>query len=126
VRRIAIVTGSRRWADAQAIFDALEAYGPDLVVHGGARGADRFAGEWAHEHGVETRVVEPEPGPFAGKAPLVRNRELMAYGRGRADAGDEVMCFAFPLPGTGGTWDAIRAAKRWGVEVLQRVGEIVV
>jgi hypothetical protein len=49
-----IVTGSREWTDARIIADALQSFVDVLeegkrltVVHGGARGADRIAGDWA-------------------------------------------------------------------------------
>lgn len=48
---VVIVCGSRNWADRQMIvveLTKLEAQNPDLiVVEGGARGADRMAGQWA-------------------------------------------------------------------------------
>lgn len=63
-----IVTGSREWTDIQLIGKALQECVTSLkdgdrltVVHGGARGADRLAGNWtAWAHKNKMPVQRPE------------------------------------------------------------------
>ena len=50
-----LVTGSREWADTQAILLELRAVAEGesdvTLVHGGARGADQIAARWAENLG---------------------------------------------------------------------------
>lgn len=63
-----LVTGSRNWSDgnrvAAALTECLNALPKRdrlVIVHGGARGADRIAGEWAWwAHGRRLPVDRPE------------------------------------------------------------------
>lgn len=47
-----LVTGPRAFTDRMALWNALEALKPDVIIHGEADGADTFAGHWAHNHRV--------------------------------------------------------------------------
>jgi hypothetical protein len=55
------VTGSRGWTDRMAVYAALSAVEPvpTVLIHGGARGADTLAADWAHEHAIPCAVVRP-------------------------------------------------------------------
>jgi hypothetical protein len=52
-----LVTGGRNFTDRDFLFATLDRlhaeHGFTLLIHGDARGADRLAGEWAKERGVE-------------------------------------------------------------------------
>jgi hypothetical protein len=140
-----IVTGSREWPSRAAVWEALAWVlnenvqdGETMtVVHGAARGADRFAAEWCHlpeEPGYHVTVVEePHPAdwghcrpecshppkfrrdgtPYCPAAGNYRNAEMVALG---AD-----LVIAFPLPGprerSRGTWDCIDRAEAAGITV---------
>lgn len=47
-----VVTGGREYRDKAALWAVLDAVAPTLLVHGGGRGADTLAGEWAQARGV--------------------------------------------------------------------------
>lgn len=53
---IVLVCGGRKFRDTIFVFEALDEiaaeYGIDLLVHGGAAGADTIADEWAKDRGV--------------------------------------------------------------------------
>lgn len=127
-----LVTGSRDWTDTRVIADGLIAaieHGPDdlfghhpthgaylhwgqiTVVHGAARGADRFAARIARAWGM---VVEPHPadwkthGRAAGHR---RNAHMVALG---AD-----VCIAFPLGASRGTRGCMALAEAAGIPVLE-------
>ena len=106
--RIVIVTGSRYWTDRKAIYDRLDFLRPGLVVHGGARGADAIADEWARKHGVPSHPERAEwkrYGPAAG--PIRNGRMLRRFPTAEVSA--------FPLPRGSGTQDCIAQARALGM-----------
>ena len=107
-----IVTGSRDWVDPQPIREALSALPPDtVVVHGGARGADRVTDSIARKLGLEVRVYVAQWAFFGRSAGFVRNQQMLDV-EGPVD-----LVLAFPLPQSRGTWDMVERAKAAGVEV---------
>lgn len=107
-----LVTGSRNWADRKAVREALlETYTSDLVtvVHGGAQGLDRIAGEVAAELGL---IVESHPADWnthGKRAGIMRNLAMIERG---AD-----VCLAFPLGESRGTRHCMGAAAKAGIPV---------
>jgi hypothetical protein len=73
-----LVTGGRDYADSEALWRVLSEIKPTVIIHGGARGADTLAGEWAEWAGVPTIVVEPKwlLGPIAGHLRNLRMLDL--------------------------------------------------
>lgn len=45
-----IVTGAREYTRREMVWGTLDGLGPELVIQGGARGADLFADEWAQRN----------------------------------------------------------------------------
>ncbi|MFG3509682.1 SLOG family protein [Streptomyces sp. NPDC047821] len=118
-----IVTGSRRWSDKAAVWDALNAvyqeHGPFLLVHGDcSTGADAMAREWVE---AASRLVQVQEQRFpaawdywaargnAKRAGPERNRRMVEAG---AD-----LVLAFPLPEGSGTQHTIKLAREAGIEV---------
>lgn len=84
--------------------------GIDVVIEGGAKGADMLAANWAYTNGVarESFLADWEnQGKFAGPA---RNQRMLDEGRP-----DIVIAF----PGGRGTADMCRKARKAGVEVYE-------
>lgn len=49
-----LVTGGRKYADRDHVFETLDALQPiEVVIHGAATGADSLARDWAISRGVE-------------------------------------------------------------------------
>lgn len=113
-----IVTGSRKWTDKVAVWDALndvyQEHGPFVLVHGAcSTGADAIAHQW-YELATRLVRVKEEPFPAAwdarGKAAgPERNRRMVEAG---AD-----LVLAFPLPEGSGTQHTMRLAAEAGIEV---------
>jgi hypothetical protein len=103
-----IVCGGRDFDDFMAVDSALRHVAPSVVVHGGARGADSLAGEWAALHGVSC-VVFPADWTKHGKAAgPIRNQQMI-------DAGaDLVLAF----PGGRGAADCVDRARVAGITVV--------
>jgi len=129
-----LVTGSRDETSAQRIKRGLVAaarmVNPGLqqpieavrMVHGGAPGADTTAAQigiakgWAVESWPAKWRVPRQKGDPAGS---IRNGEMVArMERLRAD-GWTVVCAAFPLPGSIGTHDCVRKARKAGIPVYE-------
>lgn len=108
-----LVTGSRNWTDREQIRKALSLLPPgSTVVHGAAGGADTIADEEARALRLN---VEPHPADWkrhGRKAGPLRNQEMI-------DAGPYDIVFAFPLPGSIGTEDCIRRARKAGWTVMR-------
>ncbi|MFC8490695.1 SLOG family protein [Streptomyces sp. NPDC057235] len=115
-----LVTGSRKWADAQRVFDALwEVYhqhGAFQLIHGAcATGADDLASYWYRVAGKELGCTEQRwPANWSGQgkaAGPLRNVRMVSAG---AD-----LVLAFPLPEGSGTRHTIKLAREAGIEVKE-------
>lgn len=109
-----LVCGGRDYADrghAFATLDRVHRKRPvGLVIHGGARGADTLAGEWAEARGIEVwrfPAMWAQDGKGAGP---IRNARMLEVGRPQG-----VVAFA----GGAGTGDMIRRAEAAGVTVMR-------
>lgn len=102
-----IVSGHRDLRDAEQVDITLSELKPTLIIHGGARGADNLAGQWAKEHGVPVRVYPANWGLYGKGAGPIRNQQMV-------DAGADYWV-AFLAPTSRGTADFIRRAKAAGI-----------
>lgn len=109
-----LVTGGRNYSDVQrvnAVLSQLHAKaGIDLIIQGGARGADELAFAWARSVGIPEVQFDADwenHGSFAGP---MRNTRMLQEGRP-----DVVIAF----PGGRGTADMVRKARKAGVEVIE-------
>jgi len=114
-----IVCGGRDFTDQAAVFDNLDRLhakvGIAAIAHGGARGADTLAGEWAKARGVPCKVyaVPNEEWKKKGAAAGPLRNAYMA-----ADfQPDGVVAF----PGGRGTASMIAVAKFNGITVWEPV-----
>lgn len=113
---VLVVCGGRDYADSRAIYRALDRIrsekGVAKIIHGGARGADSIAGQWAESNGAEVQVFEADWETHGKRAGPVRNQAM-------ADAGADG-CVAFP--GGIGTADMVRRAEAAGLKVWRPYG----
>ena len=110
-----LVCGSRHFKDRDLMTNRMFHFGRDVVViHGGAEGADKMAGEIAAFLGLKVEVFPADWKTHGKKAGPLRNQRMLDEGKP-----DHVV--AFPLEGSVGTWDMIRRAQRAGIslEVVQ-------
>ena len=87
----------------------IERYLPEGVteiVTGGAKGVDTDAMQYAAEHGLKLTVFKPQFERYRQGAPLVRNREMIAYA-------DCVVAF----------WDGTSRGTKHGMEEAVRRGK---
>ena len=104
-----LVCGSRTWESRDEIRRQLLDLKPDEVIHGGARGADRLAGEVARELGIPVRAFPADWKRLGRKAGPVRNQQML-------DEGQPDRVLAFRMEGDSpGTDDMIRRARKAGL-----------
>lgn len=106
-----IVCGGRAYSNRDELFSQLSRIhrlrGISLVIHGSASGADRLAGEWALNSGVETMPC-PADWSLGKKAGPIRNSHMLSL------KPDGVIAF----PGGAGTKDMISKAIKAGLPVM--------
>jgi hypothetical protein len=112
VSLVVIVCGGRDYNDSRTIYWALQEVnwrrgGISKILHGGARGADRIAADWAESNGIEAQEFEADWETHGKAAGPMRNQAM-------ADAGADG-CVAFP--GGRGTSDMVARAKAAGIPV---------
>lgn len=79
----------------------------DVIIHGGARGADTLAGRWAEQNGYEVVVFKADWLKNGRSAGPIRNQQML-------DEGKPDVVIAFPTKDSIGTWDMVRRAKKAG------------
>ena len=109
-----LVCGSRTFSDRQFIWDVLRSqkiHGVDVVIEGGAAGADLSAARWALANEVEHQRYEAEWHQRGKSAGVIRNQRML-------DEGKPDVVFAFvdkPLTESKGTADMVRRALAAGI-----------
>jgi hypothetical protein len=108
-----LVCGGRNFADVNAIEAALETIHEKtpitLLIHGGARGADKLASEWAKRNNVEVKEFPANWERFGPSAGPIRNKQMLVEGKP-----DVVVA----MPGGPGTTDMVKQARAHGVKVI--------
>lgn len=121
-----IACGDRRWTDCSLVefhLDHLYSRGGYLnVVEGGAKGADRCAGQWAarmRAHGVGWLRIPADWARYGKGAGPVRNGQMLAYLLQARDLGHTVGVLAFhdDLDSSRGTRSMVTIAQAAGVPV---------
>jgi len=76
-----IIAGSRGIVDIRYVQWAVHHSGIQIseVVHGGARGVDTLAGQWAAANNVPVKVFPADWNTHGKAAGFMRNQEMAAY-----------------------------------------------
>lgn len=105
-----IVTGGRFYKDFDRVFKTLFELAPDLVIEGGATGADRFARDWAIQNKVPFETFDADWTTHGKMAGRIRNRDMLFAHR-------DALVVAFP--GNSGTEHCVATAKIFKHTVLR-------
>jgi hypothetical protein len=107
-----LVCGGRDYSDHELVcmvLDRIHAETPiDIVIHGGARGADSLAHAWAVDRRVAVVEVKANWKAHGRAAGPIRNQDML-------DRWEPSMVLAFP--GGRGTADMVDRARKAGVYV---------
>lgn len=112
--RLAII-GYREFADYEYAKKCIKSWQRengkiDLIVSGGARGADSLAERYAREHNIPTKILKPDWAGLGRSAGILRNTDII---------NESTHVLAFVSESSVGTWDSIRKAKSKGLPVTQ-------
>lgn len=109
-----LVCGGRDYDDSRCCFDALDevkARGElDIIISGGARGADQLAERYAELEGIPIEVYPADWEKYGKSAGFKRNVQMLQEGRP-----DLVIAF----PGGKGTEMMKSLARNTGVKVME-------
>ena len=105
----AAVTGGREFSDAALVRRTLDAWHPREIAHGGARGLDSLAQEWARQRGIMMTVYHADWRNEGRRAGPIRNHLMLSDFRP-----DILIAF----PGGRGTAHCTELAVRMGIEVV--------
>lgn len=109
-----LVCGGRNFTDWPKLFEVLDKIHAEdeieLIIEGGALGADRLAMSWAHTHDVKVLTFSADWDRFGRAAGPIRNAEMLEKGHP-----DLVVAF----PGGKGTAGMVALAREAGVEVRE-------
>lgn len=107
-----VVTGGRDYRDAATVARALAAvhrkHGIDLLIQGGADGADRLCAEWGWNNQIPVGTYNPDWKTYGKGAGHIRNQRMIDEGRP-----DAVVAF----PGGRGTADMVRRCQAAGLPI---------
>jgi len=117
LKKCVIVTGGRDYAKRARVYGILDAIGPDLVIEGGATGADQLAREWADERGVHRATVPALWKKFDRAAGPKRNAVMVEILKALSGSGRECIVCAFP--GGRGTASCVSIATDAGFYVKE-------
>ncbi len=121
-KRVVLITGSREWraTDFYRIRDVLSLVMPQVVIHGGARGADYAAHMWCLDNYARVReevfnvLWNGHKGDY-----LTRNQAMVDRAKKYMDNHSPSLCVAFPLPGSRGTIDCMDRAIYANIPTLE-------
>ena len=111
-----LVCGGRDYNNRERVFEILDGAVSTLhpakviIIHGGARGADRLSGEWAKERNVETIVFYADWNTHKKAAGPIRNQKMLTEGKP-----DAIVAFK----GGNGTAHMIRIGRKASVPVYE-------
>ena len=87
----------------------------ELMIHGGAKGADTLAQQWAEANEIPTKVIQPDYQKFDGKiAPMIRNTDLVKLA-------DVTLALYATQQRTGGTKDAADKTIKYNKPLTERM-----
>ena len=101
-----LVCGDRNWKDQEAIKRALVTLGPEVVIHGAAKGADSLAGEVANDLNIATEVYPAQWSLYGKGAGPIRNQQMIDEGHP-----DIVIWFHKDLDSSKGTKNMVHKAQ---------------
>ena len=109
-----LITGDRSWVDRKMIREILETWlmPGDTLIHGGARGVDRLAGEEAEAMGFAVKSVAALWSQFGRAAGPIRNAKMLT------EEPYFVLAVHDDLATSKGTADCVNKARKKGLYVF--------
>lgn len=103
--KIAVI-GSRTFTNYELLSSVLNKLEIDLIVSGGAKGADHLAEQWANEKQIKTLIFKPDWNTHGRKAGFMRNLQII-------DSCDSVVAF----------WDGESKGTKHSLDYAKKIGK---
>ncbi len=110
-----LVCGGRNFDNRKLLNTVLNRYLISHLIQGGARGADKLAGQWALERGISVTIYHAEWDKYGKGAGFIRNFAMLLEGRP-----DLVIAF----PGGKGTAHMVKIAKKKKIPIIKVTEEM--
>lgn len=111
-----LICGDRNWSDVNLILSGIRRVQKwreiDVIIHGGARGADSIAGQVAESLNIPTEVYQPDWDTHGKRAGILRNQEMLDEGKP-----DLILAFHDDLEHSKGTGHMVKIARQIPVPV---------
>jgi hypothetical protein len=105
--------GDRNWTDEAKIEAVIKTLSnDDLVIEGGARGADSIAGRMAAKYGIPVAQFPANWGHYGKSAGPIRNGWMLKFG-----LPDKVIAFHSDIDHSKGTGDMVKRARAANIPV---------
>lgn len=110
-----LICGDRNWTNKALIRAEIAQYIGKLecIIEGKARGADRFAGDIAHEYGIKLLEFPANWEKYGKAAGPIRNQQMLNEGKP-----DLVLAFHNNIEESKGTKHMINISKKAGINVI--------
>lgn len=105
---ILLVCGGRAYANKRRVYEVLDQWEVELLIHGGASGADSLAASWAADREINCLRVPAKWKKHGRRAGPLRNHEMAQM------KPDVVIAFA----GGRGTTNMVTTARESGLNVV--------
>lgn len=109
-----LVCGGRDYNDINKMSSVLteinEEQGIDIIISGGAKGADTLAEGFAFRHGIDYIQYPADWNMYGKSAGYIRNKQMLELGKP-----DLIIAF----PGGKGTANMVKLGKDAGIRVLE-------
>jgi hypothetical protein len=100
------VVGSRQFNDYALLVATLDQIKPiELIISGGAKGADTLAEQYAKDRGIATQIYLPEWEKYGKSAGIRRNHDIMKNA-------DQVVAF----------WDGCSPGTSHSIKIAEKMG----
>jgi len=104
------VIGSRNFNDYKLLSETLDIINDiDLIVSGGAKGADSLAEEYAFNNNIDTLVFKPDWKKYGRGAGIIRNKTII-------ENSDIVVAF----------WDSKSRGTKNSIDTARKLGKKVI
>lgn len=109
-----LITGDRKWADWEVMYETLAQLPEDTtLIHGAAKGADTIGGKCAEQLGFEVVVVPAQWEKYGRAAGPIRNCQMLDMDP------DFVIAFHDDLENSKGTKHCVTEARKRDIEVVE-------
>lgn len=108
-----LVCGDRHWVDQEFILEAIKKVSPELVIEGGAPGADTLARIAASRLKIPVVEFKAEWNTYGRAAGPIRNIKMLVEGKP-----DLVVAFHDDIKNSKGTKHMLEEAKKRGIRTI--------